>query len=238
MNSTAIQDQVINVYTSPIDDLRSQIAESIQKEEELARLIEEQRRYTEKLKQHEQGLLAARSAAITVLEQAINAFRLADSVDPTGNTGNELLDTIGNIREAIWSGDDLPALLGSDDDADEPDDMEPEAEVVTLDEIAAVDVTEAEDVEIEDAEAETISDRVEQVKKANGYDDTGADAKTIMQTVMTDDELLELSHSQIKKLGSVRNVRLSGGKAAVVERIRLSGKPEVSQEEYLKVQGK
>jgi hypothetical protein len=232
MNSTAtVADQVASVYTSPIDNLRSQIAESIQKEDELTRLIEEQRRYTEKLKQHEQGLLAARSAAITVLEQAINAFRLADSVDPTGNTGNELLDTIGNIREAIWSGDDLPALPGNDDDTNEPDDLE--SEVVTLDEIAAVEVT-----EVENAEEETISDRVEQVKEANGRDDTGADAKTIMQTVMTDDKLLELSYSQIKKLGSGRNVKLSGGKAAVVERIRLSDKPEVSQEEYLKVQGK
>lgn len=231
MNSTAIQDQVINVYTTRISNLQDQIAASIQKEEELARQLEEQRRHTEQLKQHEQAQLTAKSAAIAALKQVINAFRLADGIDPTGETGNELLDTIGNIREAIWSGDDLPALPGNDDDTNEPDDLE--SEVVTLDEIAAVEVT-----EVENAEEETISDRVEQVKEANGRDDTGADAKTIMQTVMTDDKLLELSYSQIKKLGSGRNVKLSGGKAAVVERIRLSDKPEVSQEEYLKVQGK
>ncbi len=200
MNATEqIEAQVINVYRDRINGLQRRIELSQEREKEIERQLEAQRRETENLKQHEQAQLTLRSASITVLKEAINAFRLADGIDPTGESANELLDTIGSLREAIWNKEDLPEL---------PSDEEFEKE-------------QEDDGAPNDGDGDgdgTITVESQAVDESGNGNGNGNSPGAIVK-ILSLNELMELNYKTIRKLAVSKNKLAKGSRQDIAERL-------------------
>jgi|GEM_PF-1927947 len=213
MNATTtatanLQDQVLSIFTTDIEKVQEQIERSEKEEIKLRKLLDEQQRKTEMLKGLRQDKIAAKSQGIAALQQVISAFKSADKVDPSGKMGDELLDTIINIRTAIADNDPLPELPPvKADEQPTPNPVEPESKSDPV-----IDV----EAEPSESKPESISDRVEHVKKANASDKTPSQIATIQEVM---DATKRLSYRQIQWLAQRQGIKSSGKASNIVSRI-------------------
>ncbi len=182
-----------NVYANQITAFDAKISASEQHIQELEEQLKREREQLEQLQNHRQLILSAQSAAQSALEQAAKAFKMADTVDPSGQMANDLLDAIALERENIAPTPQLPQS-GDDDTETQP---KPEPSDNGNDPIIDVDV------EVE----ESISARVEQVKTANGNGHVSVE------------DLNELTIQKIKRLASFKKVSAKGKRWEIANRL-------------------
>lgn len=101
-STTVINNQFVSgLYAEEIAQFNETIAQSSDRIAHLEQMLNEEREMLKRLQEQQQRHLTAKGAAESAFTQVVNAFQLADAINPDGRLADELASKILEARQAM-----------------------------------------------------------------------------------------------------------------------------------------